>query len=118
LRALIAERRVAASDAAEWPSPLPDLPQALDDYAAQLTAQPWLDSWPLAMRDVRVAEDEAGTHWLIDTSSPAGLPLSEATAERAAPLSLTGAIQAFGVWDGRRFDLHLAETPLGRWQSS
>jgi hypothetical protein len=97
---------------------LPDLREALADYAARLAVHPWLDTWPLAVRGVRVAEDERGAQWLVDDSLDAGLPLSAAASEQVAPLALAGPIEAFGTWDGRRLDLHLADTPLGRWHGS
>jgi hypothetical protein len=117
LRALIGERGASIAAEAAWPGRLPNLDEALDDYEARLAVHPWLGSWPMALRGVRLVENERGALWLVDEGGTSGLPVAAALHERALPLGLADRMDVFGLWDGRDFDLHLARTSLDQWKS-
>ena len=64
------------------------------------------------MQGIAVARSEAG---FMLTSSDGALPLLAKEDDALLPLVGLEGLDAFGLWDGRQFDLKYAETPLGRW---
>lgn len=115
MRAIIAERSGPAV-AERWPSPSLDLTSAIEHYESALAARPWLGPWPLAVRDVAVMRGPSGLH-LTDARAGLALPIAPRD-DQMLPLVGLQDIDAFGVWDGRRLQLSLAETSLGRWMAT
>ena len=112
LRAVITEQAGGAVRGARWTPAPEDLPTALDRYDAALAARPWLGAWPLAVQGGVVCRSEAG---IVLASAGAALPIEAKDTDPLLPLIGIGPIDAFGLWDGRSFDLKYAETPLGCW---
>ena len=114
LRALIARQNGAPTMGPRWPSPARNLREALAVHDEILARRPWIDEWPLAIRNasLRRAGDAL---WIADADGGPGLPLARNLAEDAAPLVDRPAFDAFGLWDGRAFALKFAETDIGRW---
>ncbi|MGW0180628.1 DUF5691 domain-containing protein [Nocardia sp. NPDC003345] len=77
---------------------------ALDAFAAAAAADPWLESWPVLLRDV--IPTRAGAGLLLAEPGGSALPLSSAD-ERWQLLALSGGrpVTVFGTWNGRRVDV-------------
>lgn len=114
LRALIGHQKSGAQPGGRWPQPQTDIAAAFALYEAALQARPWLGDWPLELAQVNLRRN-GDTFWLCDERGLAHMRLNKKTSELAAPLLCVGAMDAFGLWDGREFDLKFAETGLGRW---
>ncbi len=113
LRAIVATQFGGAEQQPRWPAPAEGIAAALDRYEAALGARPWLGDWPLAMQGIIVLRTEAG--FALTVPDGATLPLLAKEDDSLLPLLGLGELDAFGLWDGRHFDLKYAETPLGRW---
>jgi hypothetical protein len=114
LRAIIAEQFGSLSREGRWPAPPDDVSGALDRYEGRLSCRPWLGDWPIAVRNATVGRDSAGLV-LSDAEGVNVLPIKTRSDDMLLPLVGVGGIDAFGLWDGRRLDLKLAETSIGRW---
>jgi SWIM zinc finger len=112
LRAIIAQQFGSVTREGHWQAPPDDVSGALDRYEASLGARPWLGEWPIAIHNGVVARAADG---LVMFDSKATLPIRTKEDDALLPLIGIEGIDAFGLWDGRRFDLKFAETPLGRW---
>ena len=112
LRALIVSR--AAADGETGWGIAPGIASALDGWDRALAHQPWLESWPLLIGGIRVARGNGDALWLADNAGCA-LPLDMEKGEAMAPLIGLPVITVAGLWDGRCFSLHAAETPIGVW---
>jgi SWIM zinc finger len=112
LRAIIAQQFGSVTRGGHWQAPPDDVSRALDRYEASLGARPWLGEWPIAIHNGVVARAADG---LVLFDSKAALPIRTKEDDALLPLIGIEGIDAFGLWDGRRFDLKFAETPLGRW---
>ncbi|RSN47012.1 hypothetical protein DMH08_34660 [Actinomadura sp. WAC 06369] len=73
LRALVAER-LAADDAGPGAPPGTGVRAFLDEHAAAVARDPWLDRYPAALAGVRLARDAAGALFAVDGPGDA-LPL-------------------------------------------
>jgi hypothetical protein len=113
LRALVAEQIGSATPQPRWRAPREDIGAALGRYEQALAAKPWLGDWPLGLSGAAVARHAEGMA-LVSAAGDA-LPLRPDESDLLLPLAGLDGIDAFGLWDGRLFDLKYAETPLGRW---
>ncbi|WP_174555148.1 SWIM zinc finger family protein [Actinomadura hibisca] len=95
LRALVAERSEAA------PPGVPDggsVKALLDEYAAALADDPWLDRWPAVLSGVRVARD--GGLFVVDAHGDA-LPLRTSAPWRLLAVSGGAPVTLSGEWSPR-----------------
>lgn len=105
LRALVAERYGPAAPGAPEGTSVRGF---LDEHAAALARDPWLDRWPVVLAGVRLARAEGGELSVIDEAGDA-LPLRTADPWRLLALSGGGAVALAGEWSPR--GLH----PLAAW---
>lgn len=117
LRAIIAEQVGGVTTQGRWCAPPDNVAAALDRYEAKLGARPWLGDWPIAVHNAIVARVPDGLV-LSDSERENILPIKARNDDTILPLVGVEAIDAFGLWNGRRLDLMLAETPIGRWLSA
>ncbi|MBW8485413.1 SWIM zinc finger family protein [Actinomadura parmotrematis] len=97
LRALVAERHGPAVAA------VPDgtgVAALLDEFAAAVAADPWLDRWPAVLAGVRLARDGAGL-WAVDAAG-AAVPLRTGDPWRLLAVAGGDAVTVAGEWSGRR----------------
>ncbi|MEV4003366.1 SWIM zinc finger family protein [Actinomadura sp. NPDC049753] len=105
LRALVAER---------YGAPMRGTPAGtsvrgfLDEHAAALALDPWLDRWPATLEDVRLARTEEGDLYVIDGAGDA-LPLRIGDPWRLLALSGGGPVTLAGEWRPRGL------RPLAAW---
>ena len=87
-----------------------------DSYETTLARQPWLGTWPMTVANATLAR-HGNDLVLTEGEGPDGacLPLAPDPDDLALPLLGVNGIDVFGLWDGRRLAMKLAETPLGRW---
>jgi hypothetical protein len=107
LRAIVAERGgVADSSVMPVGSALDD---ALDAYARALAGDPWLERFPLVLREVTPLR--SGDAWFVRHADGRALPVATNLREPYALHALAGghALTLAGEWDGRAF------LPLGAW---
>ncbi|MFZ4269569.1 SWIM zinc finger family protein [Streptomyces arboris] len=88
---------------------------ALAAYGEALRGDPWLDAWPVTLRDVIPVPSEGGWQ-LADAESASALPLSSATLSRPGlwklvALSGGGPVTVFGELGHRGFD------PFAAWDT-
>ncbi len=107
-------RQFAAPAPAEAPPPGGTTGDALDAYGLALRQDPWLDSWPVTLRDAIPAPTGGGGWQLADADGAAALPLSRAAVSRQglwrlAALSGGAPVTVFGECGHRGF------TPLAAW---
>ncbi|OCC04543.1 hypothetical protein BA190_12585 [Labrys sp. WJW] len=115
LRAIIAEQVGGMERIEAWQPPAEDLPAAIEDYEARLAGKPWLGDWPIAARDAIVVQTPQGAV-LAAQQGEIALPLRARPGDDSLEALAGIACNAvFGIWDGHRLELKLAETPLGRW---
>jgi hypothetical protein len=114
LRAIIAEQFGSAVKEGVWRAPPDNVAAALERYETRLGARPWLGDWPIAVSNAVVARLDDGLV-LADLEGGQMLPIKAKDDDMLLPLVGVKDIDAFGLWDGRRFDLKFAETSLGRW---
>jgi len=102
LRAVVKDRG-AIAPFNEFPART--LVEALAGYSGALAASPWIERWPMSLRDVSLRAQSAGdtTAWLLCDADGNGLPLSRAFRADWTALSVTGGrpCRVFGEWDGR-----------------
>jgi hypothetical protein len=116
LRAQLA-RRTPLSSNPPWPSLPGGLAAALTEYESALARQPWLESWPLAARSLRVVELASGQLALADASGLT-LALDRAQTDDLTPMLRLEPLSALWIWDGRFATLLAADTPVGRWHET
>ncbi|PRH88240.1 hypothetical protein C5L14_10230 [Labrys okinawensis] len=115
LRAIIAEQAGRTERIEAWQPPADDLPAAMEDYEAHLARKPWLGDWPIAAREAVVVRMPGGAV-LATLQGDMAFPLRAGPGDDALEALAGIACSAvFGIWDGHRLELKLAETPLGRW---
>ncbi|MFA1545363.1 SWIM zinc finger family protein [Actinomadura chokoriensis] len=105
LRALVAERYGAADQAVPDGTPVQGL---LDEHAAALARDPWLDRWPATLQNVRLARAEGGDLYVVDEAGDA-LPLRAGDPWRLLALSGGGPVTLSGEWGPRGL------RPLAAW---
>jgi hypothetical protein len=93
------------------PGGYPDLATFLDEYAAALGKNPWLEFFPVVLE--QVIPLQTGSNWLLRDARGQALPLS---AQFVAPwelFALSGGhpLTVFGAWDG------FALLPLAAWEN-
>ncbi|TDB99135.1 SWIM zinc finger family protein [Actinomadura sp. 7K534] len=113
LRALVAERFGAAVPAAPGGTSVQGF---LDEHAAALARDPWLDRWPATLENVRLARAEGGDLYAADlyATDEAGdaLPLRMADPWRLLALSGGGPVTLAGEWRPRGL------RPLAAWHET
>jgi len=99
LRALVAEEP-AAVDAAPGRFGSPGVAEALQGVADALARNPWVDEWPVALRDAVVDGSEGGA-WTVSAGDGA-LPLGGDFEARWRLLAFSGGrpLSVFGLWTG------------------
>ncbi|WP_226962499.1 MULTISPECIES: SWIM zinc finger family protein [unclassified Streptomyces] len=107
-------RQFAAPAPGEAPPPGGTAGDALHAYGLALRQDPWLDSWPVTLRDSVPAPTGGGGWQLADADGTAALPLSRAAVSgqglwRLAALSGGAPVTVFGECGHRGF------TPLAAW---
>jgi hypothetical protein len=112
LRALLVRQTSGAQPGGTLDLPDAGLGAALDGYETALAGRPWLDDYPLAFRGAQVRRSGEGTYVC---GGGLALPLAEAQDGAAWALLRAGEIDGAGLWDGIRFELCWADSPLGRW---
>ncbi|CNG52025.1 Uncharacterised protein [Mycobacterium tuberculosis] len=105
LRALVAERYGAAAPGTPEGASVQEF---LDEHAAALARDPWLDRWPVVLAGVRLARAEGGGLSVVDAARDA-LPLRTADPWRLLALSGGGAVTLSGEWSPRGL------RPLAAW---
>lgn len=112
LRAVFKNRQII--EPAFLPSGYPDFSAFLDVYAATLGLNPWLEIFPVILKDVvaeKVEIREKETNWVICDTHHAVLPLSTHFSSPWELFSLSGShpLTLFGLWDG------FALLPMAAW---
>ena len=108
LRALVAER---------FGAPVPGTPpgmavkEFLDEHAAALARDPWLDRWPATLEGARLARGEEGDLYAVDDAGDA-LPLRPTDPWRLLALSGGGPVTLSGEWTPRGL------RPLAAWHET
>ncbi|MGP4023271.1 SWIM zinc finger family protein [Actinomadura sp. 3N407] len=105
LRALVAERFGAAVPGSPAGTPVRGF---LDEHAAAIALDPWLDRWPATLENVRLARDGGGDLYVVDAAGDA-LPLRMADPWRLLALSGGGPVTMAGEWSPRGL------LPLAAW---
>ncbi len=102
LRGLLGSHTLS-QEAFTMPEGSPTLQAMLDNYAAGLAKDPWLDRFPTFLREVRIYQKGEAFH--LADSAEASVPLN--TLDRPGwqllALSARGPISVFGLWDGNTF---------------
>ncbi|MFG2243850.1 SWIM zinc finger family protein [Spirillospora sp. NPDC048823] len=105
LRALVAERFGTAAPGAPAGTSVQGF---LDEHAAALALDPWLDRWPVTLGNVRLARDGGGDLYVVDAAGDA-LRLRLADPWRLLALSGGGPVTMAGEWSPRGL------YPLAAW---
>lgn len=105
LRALVAERHGAPMRGTPAGTSVQGF---LDEHAAALALDPWLDRWPATLEDVRLARTEGGDLHVVDGAGDA-LPLRTGDPWRLLALSGGGPVTLAGEWRPRGL------RPLAAW---
>jgi hypothetical protein len=86
-----------------------DIGSAIQAHAAALAANPWIETFPFAIQNVRPAQSTSG--WVVRDSAAQVLPLSRHFDHPWTLLALSGGhpLTLFGLWDGE------ALLPLSAW---
>jgi hypothetical protein len=102
-RALVKKQFSAPMSGASMPG-YPDLSSAHGAYAGALAANPWLETFPLALTAAWPVET-SDTQWDVCDSEGRVLPLSAGFPAPWQLIALSGghSIGLFGEWDGRVF---------------
>jgi hypothetical protein len=106
LRALVKER-YGPPQPLDGAYPTTTIAEALAAYAAMLAQTPWLDTLPLALRDVVVIP--GAERWLLRDAENHALPLAPHFDQRWRLLACSGgrSLHVFGEWNSHHF------TPFG-----
>ncbi len=80
----------------------------LDEHAAAMTQDPWLDRWPTTLENMRLARAEGGDLSVVDEAGDA-LPLRMGDPWRLLALSGGGPVTVSGEWSPRGL------RPLAAW---
>lgn len=107
LRAIFKDKQIAGQNYV--PSGFPDLGHFLDEYAAALGKNPWLETYPGVLGDVVPMKMER--NWVLRDRRNQALPLGAQFASSWELLALSGGhpLPVFGLWDGFAF------VPLAAW---
>ena len=107
VRALFKNKQVERS--VFIPSGYPNLSSFLDEYAAALGNNPWLDSFPTVLE--RVVPLQIGQSWFLRDSQNQALPLAAQFTSSWELYALSGGhpLTIFGLWDGFYI------TPMTAW---
>ena len=99
LRALIKNRAAAVSNATS-PAGFTRLADAVGAYAERLAANPWLELYPLLLRNV--IPQPVADAWMVCDSEGEGLPLADGFKQPWVLAALSGgrALDMFCEWDG------------------
>ncbi|TDC64501.1 SWIM zinc finger family protein [Actinomadura sp. GC306] len=108
LRALVAERFGTAVPGTPGGTSVAGF---LDEHAAALARDPWLDRWPATLADVRLARAGDGGLYAADAAGDA-LPLRMADPWRLLALSGGGPVTLAGEWSPRGL------RPLAAWHET
>ncbi|MFA1538986.1 SWIM zinc finger family protein [Actinomadura monticuli] len=108
LRALVAERYGAAEPGMPGGTSVQGF---LDEHAAALARDPWLDRWPATLGNVRLARAEGGDLYVSDEAGDA-LPLRTGDPWRLLALSGGGPVTLSGEWSPRGL------SPLAAWHEN
>jgi hypothetical protein len=100
-----------------WPALPTGLDAGLAAYESALTRQPWMDTWPMAMADLRVVSLSADGLALADASGQL-LPLDGGQTSEVLPLLGLNSISPIVLWDGCMATMLAADTEIGRWYKS
>ena len=95
LRALVAHRYGEPSDLSQ-PGGSATVAEALSEYASAVAAEPWLDRWPMVVRDIVPAQAEGGL--MVRDKTGAALPLDLRSPWRLLAASGGGPCTLAGVW--------------------
>ena len=106
LRALVAHRYGEPEPPAQPPG-AQNVSGALDEYAAAIAAEPWLDRWPMVLRDVVPVPHDEG--WVIRDRVGAVLPLDLAVPWRLVAAAGGAPCAVAGEWSTRGL------RPLAAW---
>ena len=83
-------------------------------YEQALAQLPWLGTWPLAFRNASIRRKDDAL-FLCDANNSLALPLPEAQATVALPLTRLDTLDGIALWNGYHVTLCWAQTTLGRW---
>lgn len=108
LRALVAERFGAAVPGTP---PGTSVKEFLDEHAAALARDPWLDRWPATLAGARLARGDGDDLYAIDDAGDA-LPLRMGDPWRLLALSGGGPVTLSGEWSPRGL------RPLAAWHET
>ena len=91
-----------------------------DRYRRALAMQPWLETFPLWLKGVRLGHRPTPSTWaFIDAAGRLGLPLAPMTVPAVYSLLASGegrAMDVIGLWDGQSFTPWLARGVSARWE--
>lgn len=108
LRALVKGRKSAAGPVGELPG-YDSISEGLAAYAGVLTRQPWLEEFPLLLKQVVLVR--YGEHWAVRDGAGHLLPLAPRFEQVWKLLALSGGqpLPLFGEWNSEHF------APLSTW---
>ena len=100
LRVLIKERHKTLAPVEIMPGET--IPAAYAAYTDALSRQPWLDIFPMLLRDVYPLHTESG--WIVRDADGYTLPMGQFVENGWKLLAISGGhpLTIFGEWDGRR----------------
>lgn len=113
LRAVIASRE-DEQIASRWPG-LASAEAVMQEFADTLSLNPWVESWPVTLQDVKLAPPrEESRAWRLLDSEGCQLPMAATSRQGWAMLSVSAGerVSVFGEFDGD----HLK--PLGMWHAN
>lgn len=107
LRAIFKEKQIIQS--VITPGGFPTLSAFLDEFAAALGKNPWLEAFPVVLENV--IPNQASQNWLLCDSQNRSLPQAAQFNSPWELFALSGGypLTVFGLWDG------FALTPLAAW---
>ena len=100
LRALVKSRQGVPSAASVLPGST--IGESLDAYAAALSTSPWLETWPITLRNVVPVRTE---RWLLRDETGAAIPVDRRFDKGWELMAISGGsgINVMGEWDGMIF---------------
>lgn len=118
LRALIKEMTIPTQECStDLGLPEDDLTNAYAGYEDALATIPWINIWPLRFGEARVRRNGENLFAYSALDDSVALPITANQANAVSPLLAVEKFDGFGLWDGYKFRLCFAQTPLGRWVS-